>query len=775
MGIQLVIAEKPSLARAIAEGLGGGKKGGELEGGGYIITNAFGHILEQAEPDAYLKLRPGAPMDESGNLKKGWRWEDLPIIPVDWIKIPVAKAADQLKKIGQYLKQADSVVHAGDPDREGQLLIDEILEYFHYKGPVQRVWLASMDTASVKKAFATLRDNKEYRFLSTAAECRSRADWLIGMNLSRAWSVRNRQTLSVGRVQTPTLALVVNRDLEIESFRPKAYYDVTADLSVTQGLAAGQGPAAGKGNFRAQWKPSAGDLDLPAFDSDGRLVDKGLAEQIANIGKSAQNGVILQYQQQDKTSQAPLPFSLSAMQKMASAKWGMSAKQVLDTCQSLYEKKLTSYPRTDCRYLPEEQHGDAARILSAIQGIPMIGKMVAGVVPTAGVDIQSSRKHAAWNTGKITAHHAILPTGSIPAATGGEALSTDEEHIYQAVCRSYLGLFAPAEKYKATQVITQLGAYNGHDLEWVTNGKVVIDPGWKRLYGAGDNADEDDDGSSDDSGRQIPVMQKGDAAHCEGTHLTSKETRPPARFTDGTLIDAMSNIHKTVQDPEARARLKENAGIGTEATRATILETLEEKAFVFRKGKQIISTPLGRAFIAKMTPAIKDPVMTARWETVLEGVSNGKIEMSTFMTAIEKQVVQALENVPCDVVPNQHIEACPICGAPYSVLRKESAKKQGNFYWACDNRGAHGMLSDKEGHPGGIFENKEGSSNRSAETEGGDGPNCPKCKVPTFHTLTNTDKKKPYWRCKTCFKAWWTGDPDGGGKPTLGSPWPDRK
>jgi len=754
MGIQLVIAEKPSLARAIAEGLGGGTRNGQLEAQNYVITNAFGHILELAEPDDYLKMRPDAQRDADGKFKKGWRWEDLPILPKEWIKKPVEKASDQLKKIGQYLKQADLVVHAGDPDREGQLLIDEILEYFHYRGPVQRVWLASMDAESVKKAFANLRDNREYRFLSTAAECRSRADWLIGMNLSRAWSIRNRQTLSVGRVQTPTLALVVQRDLEIESFRPKAYYEVTADFSVEQGT------------FKARWKPSAEDVDSPAFDSEGRLIDKSLADRIAAMGKSSgAGGVIVQYQQTEKTRQAPLPFSLSALQKVASARWGISAKGVLDACQSLYEKKLTTYPRTDCRYLPEEQFGDAARILSSLRGIPFVDRML------AGTELQATRKHAAWNTGKVTAHHALIPTGSIPPTSGEEALSNDEMHLYQAICQSYLALFAPPERYRSTQVVVQFGERNG-PMEWTASGKQVIDPGWKRLYGASGELDEDEE---DGDHANIPPMHKGDAARCLDTQVVSRETRPPARFTDGTLIEAMSNIHKMVQDPEARARLKENAGIGTEATRAAILETLIEKGFLQAKGKQLISTPLGRAFIAKMTPAIKDPVMTARWEAVLDGVSSGSVEMGTFMAAIEKQVVQSLENIPCDVVPNQHVEPCPVCGNPYTVLRKESSKKPGSFYWVCDHPDRpHATLSDDNGRPGKPFEPKDSSPSAGGKGDApkGDGPACPKCRIPTHQGTTKSGK--PFYRCRKCSTAWWPGDPDSNGKPALGKVWPSR-
>lgn len=749
--MKLIIAEKPSLARAIAEGLGGGQKNGQLEAGGYIITNVFGHVLEQAEPDEYLKNKPGAPRDEHGQYKSTWRWEDLPIIPDPWIKKPVAKAAEQLKKIGAYLKQADMVVNAGDPDREGQLLIDEVLEHFKYKGPVQRVWLASMDGESVKKAFSNMKNNNEYRFLSISAECRSRADWLIGMNLSRAWSIRNRITLSVGRVQTPTLSLVVQRDLEIESFRPTSYYEVAAKLTVDAG------------EFKAKWEPDSEDFDNPAFDSENRIVQKEFAEKIAQIGKSAGVGIIAEHQQQDKTSQPPAPYSLSAIQKTASAKWGFNAKEVLDICQSLYEKKLTTYPRTDCRFLPEEQFSAAEEIIKKLHKQPFIQKM------TEGTELNPSRKHSAWNTSKITAHHGMMPTGSLP--DGKESLDSNEQKIYSLICQSYLALFAPPEKYKSTRIVVHLGQspFRNKPLSWVATGKRVIDPGWKRLFGASDVDEEE--GENNDSGN-IPSMEKGDKAGCKETLVESKETRPPARFTDGTLIDAMSNIHKFVSDPEARAKLKENAGIGTEATRADIIETLKGKKFIISKGKQLISTALARSFIAKMNKEMKDPVTTARWETVLQGVSEGKVDMQKFMSAIEKQVMASLENVPCDVVPNQQVEECPVCHAPFTVLKRESARKKGVYFWACDNPAKpHALIADKDGRPGEPFSDNPSNGNANTDTSQNDGPACPKCKKPTKKLMTKNSK--PYYKCIPCGRSWWPGE-EKDSEATLGKEW-DKK
>ncbi len=324
----VVIAEKPSMARAIREGLG-------AEARKYEITNAFGHILEQAEPDAYLP--DSVPKNAKG--KKKWRMEDLPIIPDRWKKFPKRDAKEQLAKIGQLLKTADTVINAGDPDREGQLLIDEILDYHGYKGRVQRVWLKALDAENVRKAFAGIEDNRKYHPLRDAAEARSQADWLVGMNITRVLSIRAQELYAVGRVQTPTLALVVRRDLAIEKFVPRDYFEVFARCRHADG------------SFLAKWEPKS--TDGAGFDEEGRLIDRKVAEAIA--AKAAGQGRVAKFEAKEQKQAAPLPFSLSALQKVASARFGMSANRVLEVAQSLYEKKITTYPRTDCRYLPEEQ------------------------------------------------------------------------------------------------------------------------------------------------------------------------------------------------------------------------------------------------------------------------------------------------------------------------------------------------------------------------------------------------------------------------------------
>ncbi|MEY2341548.1 DNA topoisomerase 3 [Acidithiobacillus sp. IBUN Pt1247-S3] len=729
--MRLVIAEKPSLAKAIAEGVAADPRRGP-EGswvsGGYTITYAVGHILEQAEPDEYLPKR----VDENGKEQKGWRWEDLPIFPQDWKKHPVGKVKEQLSKIGKLLRQATLVVHAGDPDREGQIIIDEILQHFGYTGKVERVWLASMDGESVRKAFANLRDNGEYHLLSQAAEARSRADWLVGMNLTRAWSLRNYHTLSVGRVQTPTLSLVVRRDREIEQFRPQDFYAV-------EGLGE-------KDAWKAVWQAPDALRETPSFDAEGRLVDPALAEKTVQQAGRDLHLQVERFENQEKSQAAPLPYNLSSLQKAASARFGFSAKQVLDIAQALYEKKMTSYPRTDCRYLPEEQLGDAQRVLDSLKK--------QGRIP----DIAQSRllpqqKHVAWNTGKVTAHHAIAPTGA------QASLSPDEGKVYDLVVQSYLGLFLPSFQYQAQSAVLRHREVDG---VWKASGRKVREEGWKVLHGAGSDAAEDEE----DTAGSLPDWKAGMQVPVSRFALRAQQTRPPSRFTDGTLIEAMSQVHRFVTDERMRALLKENAGIGTEATRAAIVEKLLEQQYLQRKGKQLISTPMGRSLIDRMSPDLSDPVTTARWEEILNQIAQGKISLEDFEKGIRVFVKKQLGVVRDDVFPDQRVEPCPLCADSFRVRRLESQKNRGKFYWRCDNpEEKHGLLSDREGHPGQPFGD-------SPATPGiaGDGPACPKCSAATLRKFTKNDH--PYFSCQKCRKNWWA---DRENPEKLGALWSDKK
>jgi DNA topoisomerase-3 len=739
--VRLVIAEKPSLAKAIAEGLGDGaaKKNPSMENafesGGYCITWAVGHVLEQATPDAYLPRRENA---QTGKQDKSWRWADLPIIPGNWIKNPTEQTADQLKKIGRLLKKAQVVVHAGDPDREGQLIVDEILEHFHYTGKTQRVWLASMDAQSVRKAFAAIQPNSSYHLLSQSAEARSRADWLVGYNLTRAWSIRNDHTLSVGRVQTPTLAIVVRRDIAIEHFVARDFYDVQADCAVSGAT------------FSATWTPPAALLETPSFDESQRLVDRALADRVATSARQPPVLRVEQTTEQEKSQQAPLPFNLSALQKAASAKYGFSAQQVLDICQGLYVKKVTTYPRTDCRYLPEEQFQESGAVLKKVVGAIDLAAPVADRV-------NAGAKHGAWNTKKVTAHHAIIPTGIM---TG---LEPNERKVYEMIARAYVALFLPAFRYTAQTAVL---AHENAEGAWKASGRRVLDPGWKAIYGETGQEEEEDDANA--SGGILPKMAHGDAVPVSGVRVNAKKTQPPARFNDGTLIEAMSQVHRLVDDEKMRSLLKENAGIGTEATRAPTIEKLVEAEYLMRKGKNIISTTMGRSLIACMSDDLTNPVTTARWEEILNQMANGKIPMDAFMKGIEDFVRKQIGVVRDDVFPDQKRADCPICSAPHRVSRVESQKSKGKFYWRCNNPDAtHGLLGDMEGAPGRPFSEAGASSGSSPD---GDGPACPKCGKTTVRRFTRNDA--PYFSCAGCRKSWWT---DKDTPQSLGEAWKDRK
>lgn len=573
----VVIAEKPSLARAIREALTG------PEWSDYEITNAFGHIYEQAEPDEYLP--DTLPRTKAG--KKVWRREDLPIVPVQWLRHPKPEAAQQIAKIRGMLKGATMVVNAGDADREGQLLIDEIIEELGYQGPVKRVWFVSLAPQAIQAAFRAWRDNAEYRPLSQAATARARADWLVGMNLTRAFTLASSGLVSIGRVQTPTLALVVRRDLTIENVQPRDFFDVLGTFEHASGT------------FTAKWKPRS--TEGPGFDEEGRLIDKSMADLVAYAAKQSGSAALSAYSADKKSRAAPLPYSLSALQKAASSKLGLSAKQTLDMAQSLYEAKLTTYPRTDCQYLSEDQHAELFEVASQL---------------APGYRIEVSRvKHAAFNSTKISAHTAIVPTGQDASRLRGM-----EAQLFDLIARSAVALFAAPEEYLAIRASVDVG---GETFE--ASGKRVLSPGWTALYGR--QADEEDEAS-------LPEMRQGEALKTRSVEVRALKTKPPAHFTEGTLIDAMSNVHRFVEDEAAKAKLKETSGIGTEATRASILETLFSRGWIERKGKAVVSTTSGRAVVQGLPRDLTDPIITARWEDFLSAIAEGKLDAQKFEAAI---------------------------------------------------------------------------------------------------------------------------------------------
>ena len=566
----------------------------------------------------------------------------------------------QLDTIGKLLRDAASVVHAGDPDREGQLLVDEVLEHFRYRGPVFRIWLPSLDDRSVSIALGNITDNAANAPLLDAARARMMADWLVGINATRALTITGRENgrtevLSLGRVQTPTLALVVARDREIAHFKPSDYFVLRASIIHPHG------------ECSVTFVPSDSQDGL---DSSGRLVDLA---QVAAVLESVngKEGTVLESLREKKTRPAPLPHCLSSLQKSASARLGMSAKRVLDVAQSLYEKKLTTYPRTDCRYLPEEQHGEAASILSRLAG-------VSGLEQLAG-KADSRLKSTVWNTKKITAHHAIIPTGE-PA----ENLAGEERALFLLIATAYCLQFHPPMRYEAQKIAVALG-----DTRWEASGRRLLEAGWTALS-------RDDDDSDEQEQELLPLMEQGDAVRCRNAESVRKKTSPPSRFSEGSLIDAMAHVHLLVKDGQAKATLKESKGLGTEATRANIIETLKERGYLVAEKKSIVSTPLGQEIIDLTPPALKDPITTAAWEDQLEAIAQGKGSLDAFLSEQKRLLPTLLAPILERKASPTHV--CPDCGA---ALQRRKRKKDGSWFWSCSAYpDCKTILPDDNGKPG---------------------------------------------------------------------------
>ena len=612
--MRLFIAEKPSVAKAIVAELGCVTRGDGFITckDGSVVTWCFGHLLEQAEPDAYLP-------DDVPRTKKGskvWRFEDLPIYPKNWKLLPKNDKGvkKQLATIGKLLKKASLVVHAGDPDREGQLLVDEVLEHFRYTGRVQRFWVSAQDSASIRKGLTNLRDNETFDGMRLAALGRSRADWLLGMNLSRAYTLARqaqgkKELIAVGRVQTSTLALVAKRDVAIRDFKPVPYFVIKARLG-------------GGKPFTAVWEPEESQAGI---DEQKRLVDRCIAAALQQRLKAVGQATVVRCSRTPKKIAQPKAFSLADIQLGASNQFGFSAEKTLNLCQSLYEThKATSYPRTDCSFLPESQYADAKNVLAAIaKTMPPL----AGLVAKCDCSIQSPT----WNDKKITAHHGIIPTQQ---AADGSKFSDDERKIYRLIAERYLSNFLPAHEYLACSIELRIATER-----FSAKGRLVTKPGWKVVTSA---ADED---KADDEGQALPELKSGLQLPVSGIECEEERTKPPAAFTAGTLIRAMENIHHAVNDPQSKKFLKEGDGIGTPATRAAIIAELKRKKYLEVKGKKIVATELGLHLLQVVPDVMKNPVLTALFERILREVEAGNVPLDVFIEKQKQLVINELRRL----------------------------------------------------------------------------------------------------------------------------------
>lgn len=674
----LLIAEKPSVARELAGWIerngafGGGKaekKQTHISIGSTTVTWVFGHILELNTPEQY---------DER---YARWQLAHLPIIPNPFKLHPKADAEIQLRAIGAMLKSADEIIHAGDPDDEGQMLVSEVIDYFGCTKPVMRLWLSALDEASIGRAMNGLKPDSNYRGFYESALARSRADWLVGINLTRACTIMGRQRgaespLSIGRVQTPTLALIVRREQEIRNFKPKDFYTPWIDLVAN--------PA-----FRAKWSPAEGDERL---DSQGYLTDRAKAALLVSALRDAGKAQVVDFSAEKKTESAPLPFSLSSLQSHLSAHYGHGAQETLEAAQSLYEKKLTSYPRTDCDFLPESQHGDARKVLANLSGVsPEIDRAIAGV--------QVQFKSRAWNDKKVTAHHAIIPLprhGALPKLTHAEGI------VYREVIKRYVLQFWPIAEYLETRI--RLVCANE---PFEVSGKVWTAPAWKAAFKE-DQAEKDADETPDEAAQSLPVLKKGDVLTLKEAGFQSSRTKPPKRYTEGTLLTAMKNAHQLVTNEKLKKILKERTGIGTEATRAAILETLYKRNYIVKpaKKKELVPTPMGEKLIGVLPSSLTAPDMTAFWQQKMDEMRDGNGTHEPFIAEQEAWIRKLIPAVPdwfSNVIlgngkPRAEIEdtnfKCNSCNHP---LRRVKGKF--GWFFGCSNAECKKVFNEVDGLP----------------------------------------------------------------------------
>lgn len=667
------VAEKPSLAFEIAKAISFKKTQDLTREEGYftigdtIVTFVIGHVFEQAMPEAY------------DPKYKSWRLDDLPIIPENWIMKPLSSKKKQISVIKNLLSKAQTVVNAGDAGREGQLLVDEVLielGWNPFDANTKRLWVQSVTRKDLIAAIDAMKPNSERKGLYESALCRSRADWLHGLNLTRLYTIKGResganQTISVGRVQSPTLKLICDRDRAIENFVEKDFYipKITAQHA--------------DGSFDANYVVPEG---MTGIDEEKRIVDRNIAQAICDKveGKSA---FIETYEEKERKEAVPLGFSLSQLQTVCSKKFGYSAKQVLDIGQSLYEThKIASYPRTDSRYLPTSMMGkESETILKALKSLSGFEPLVDG----ASMEI----KTAIWNNSKVSDHHAIIPTGQVSHSIY-DKLSVEERNVFDLIAKNFICQFYPPYVYQEVTTIVECA-----EEHFKATGRLPLKQGWKVVYS--DHTETE----KQNSFINIPAMTVGDDVSISNVELITKTTTPPKRFTDGSLIAAMSSVHKFVTEEKLKKLLKENEGLGTEATRAGMIETLISRSLIKREGKgknkYLISTEVGRSVIEALPSEVTSPGLTAVWEGYLSKIVKGEIAADDFMTEqskiLRKRVAAGIESVvtirggkqkPKQNLPTieGHGDACSCCSEGKMLTRQvRTGKHKGKLFLGCSN------------------------------------------------------------------------------------------
>lgn len=591
----LIIAEKPSVARDIAKVMGAGKNGnGYIEGEKYIVSWAVGHLVTLYDPEDY-----------DPDLKK-WRYDTLPIIPKE-IKLKGAKQTkDQLKVLDALLKRSDvsDLICATDSGREGELIFRYIYNLLKCKKPFQRLWISSMTDTAIKEGFAKLKDGKEYDNLYYSARCRSEADWLVGINASRVYTLKYNALLSIGRVQTPTLAIIVDKALEIAAFVPEEYYELKADY----------------GNFWAMWNDEKANTT--------RMPKKEIADAIADKVKG-ETGKVLDIKREEKRQPAPQLYDLTELQRDCNKRFGFSAQQTLNIAQSLYEtRKMITYPRTDSRYLSDDMIPKLKPRLQRLAAVPQFESQAKQVLNLEKLPISKR----IIDNAKVSDHHAIIPTEGIMRVDG---LKEDEYLVFSLIALRFLAVFYPNYVYATTKIVTEVVGER-----FISKGTEVLHMGWQELY----KDFQDEQKSKKKSGKAaekedqtLPNLAVGDEVIVGKTEVLKKKTSPPKPYTEATLLSAMENAGRFVDDEELKEKLKEG-GLGTPATRASIIERLITVGYITRKGKALQPTEKGMKLIEVVPKELKSAETTGRWEKGLTSIAKGSMESEVFMASIGRYV-----------------------------------------------------------------------------------------------------------------------------------------
>lgn len=617
MAKTLVLTEKPSVAKDIARVLGCKRSGnGCIVGDKYIVTWALGHLVTLADPEAY------------DDKYKNWRMEDLPMLPGRMKLVVIGQTSKQFKAVSSLLSSAEvsDIVIATDAGREGELVARWIIQKANCRKPMRRLWISSQTDKAIKEGFASLKPSSQYDNLYRSAQCRAEADWLVGLNVTRALTCKHNAQLSAGRVQTPTLAMIVRREEDILRFRPKDYFTVKADF----------------GEYTALYKDGKG---------QARFADAAAAKEVADSVRG-KRGVLSEVKKVYRFKAPPAAYDLTELQRDANKKYGYSAKQTLSLMQSLYEThKLLTYPRTDSRYITKDV---AATLPERLRAIAIGPYKDAASAVLRSKPIQT--KYIV-NDAKVTDHHAIIPTEQYVDLN---KLSREERHIYDLVVRRFIAVLSAPFEYDEVQVKITVGRYN-----FYTKGQSVKSAGWKALYDSS-LADDDDDAEPDLAAQRLPALSQGAAASVKEVRVCAGKTSPPARYTEATLLTAMENPASQVEDGRLRDALKTAGGLGTPATRADIIEKLFNSFYIERRGREIFPTSKGRQLIGIVPPDLKSAELTAKWEQQLSLIAEGKANDRKFieeMRGYASSLVQAVKSSTAEYKhDNMTREPCPQCG-----------------------------------------------------------------------------------------------------------------